>query len=346
MKAEKAWPLPRYCKGGAGGGSSPSSAASASSSSSSSQPRPELKASSSCARDTRAASDCDYPPIWLIPGTADTSCTRDVSFSRSVFDIHESTVKITPEFIQLPGEFNIHFEASLKEGIANIPSQYLAKAEYSWLNFPDMQNLKCQETDPNGCGGYGNNCVYCDLCNELEELDSSSVKPRFQQFVQQVRGMKCPEKIGRYRYRRSFCLNSWRAFDEDGDCKLDFVRDLSGDYRRVFRALRQDSWGTLEAKFHLSHDATLEQQQKKEAFQADVRRNITANFERAFQGRPIPQQRIERRFRQRVNAWHKKFYLPWLAYENQVSCLKVSFDVCDKQPVPSTQWGRKWECPR
>jgi hypothetical protein len=38
-------------------------------------------------------------------------------------------------------------------------------------------------------------------------------------------------------------------------------------------------------------------------------------------------------------------YLPWLIYENELACLKVTFTVCDKEPVPLTDTDKQgWYC--
>ncbi|KAK6054388.1 hypothetical protein COOONC_08107 [Cooperia oncophora] len=42
----------------------------------------------------------------------------------------------------------------------------------------------------------------------------------------------------------------------------------------------------------------------------------------------------------RKNIWHKDDYLPWLLYENEISCLKITFDVCEKPPRRINYGGR------
>lgn len=34
----------------------------------------------------------------------------------------------------------------------------------------------------------------------------------------------------------------------------------------------------------------------------------------------------------RKNIWHREEYLPWLLYENEISCLRLTFDVCERPP--------------
>ena len=209
-----------------------------------------------------------------------------------------------PEIIKLPGCFELEMEVSLLEGIADLPPGFLSKLEFQWWNFPKFAQSKCQEQERNGCGGYGNNCFYCDICNQLEKLDTATVDPEHDELLQQVKGFQCPTKIGRYRYRRRFCLNDWAVLDEDGDCELDFIdKGVDGDYRQIWESLRQIGFGSVIGRFHLSHNATTEQFFKKRQQEAKHIRQARNKMRTEAGG--VDPDVVRRRAARRTDRWHR-----------------------------------------
>ncbi len=89
---------------------------------------------------------------------------------------------------------------------------------------------------------------YCDICNAinaLNDLEPSRAGGRpeaAKELLRQFRGLECPDAPGFYRLQRRFCMDDWRVFDQDGDCRLDFVGDRDGnldEYASAWRAIKQ-----------------------------------------------------------------------------------------------------------
>jgi len=162
------------------------------------------------------------------------------------------------------------------------------------------------------------------------------------QIVDQLRGIKCPQRAGLYTFRKEFCFNDWSAFDADGDCKLDFFQAPGGsragnpDYRSTFASLQQIGYGTVVAKFRLAHNATGAVRTKRINKEKQIEQTVLRELEDRRRTWDVNNGQFEK-FRQwyveyRKNLWHKDDYLPWLLYENEISCLRVTFDVCERLP--------------
>ncbi len=96
---------------------------------------------------------------------------------------------------------------------------------------------------------------YCDVCGSLERLQNEDKVKDGDSLLNQLRGVDCPDKPGVYTFRKRFCFNDWSAFDEDGDCQLDFLQNKNeppargrdaaaakrsaADYREALRSLQQ-----------------------------------------------------------------------------------------------------------
>jgi len=290
--------------------------------------------------------ECTYKPIWLIPGKA-SDCTR--SSAQKVITIDPSSVVISPNPIQLPGCFSISMKVDVTDN--SLPRNYFAKVDYNLWNLPQFSNLPCQNSSNNGCGGYGNNCYYCDICNSLTSLKSQAQKTSV---LNQFSDMRCPSQAGSYNLRHDFCFSDWKELDKDGDCEIDFLQDQQlQQYKEALKALQQQGYGTMVAKFQLATNATNDQLNNKQRKEAEIQATIEQELERKRleNGWAVnDQQYITFRtwyVQYRLDHWHKSEYLPWLLYYNQIGCLSVSFDICDRRPSPAAAGfndGPSWKC--
>jgi len=285
----------------------------------------------------------DCPPFWLIPGKAN-DCTKS---SQKLLSVDPNSVSISPSPIKLPGCFTLSMKVTVNK--VDVPKSYFAKVEYNWWNLPQFSALPCQNASADGCGGYGNNCYYCDICNNLQNLHSSSSKSTI---VNQFRNLKCPDKPGTYDFKREFCFNDFSDLDKDSDCKLDFLEDANTgeSYQSALKHLKKLGYGTVVAKFTLAYNSTNDQAVKKKTREAQIVKTIQSELEakRKEKGWALDDKQYTT-FRNwyvqyRKDTWHKQEYLPWLLYYNQVGCLTVSFDVCDKQPTKSASGASGYQC--
>ncbi|VDK43454.1 unnamed protein product [Anisakis simplex] len=268
-------------------------------------------------------SKCQYQDIYLIPGHADASCTRPGA--KRLVEIDPRQVNVKPEVLKIPGCFTIEIKnvRILDHGSKNDADSFFAKVEYQWWNVKDFSELKCQNASNNGCGGYGNNCYYCDICESLTDLGVSEAHSTLSD---QLRGIKCPTHPGFYTFRKEFCFNDWSAFDTDGDCQFDFFQgDKLSDYRSALASLQQVGYGTVVAKLRLAYNASGVIEEKKVIKEKQIEENVIRELE-------------ERRDTwEHVNNVNREIifrddYLPWLLYENEISCLRLTFDVCERSP--------------
>ncbi|VDN06079.1 unnamed protein product [Thelazia callipaeda] len=287
------------------------------------------------------ASRCSQQDIWLIPGKADASCSRPGA--KKVLEVDPRQLVIRPEVVKLPGCFDLEIKnVRVLDNEDAFENSFFAKAEYQWWNVKDFANLKCQNASNNGCGGYGNNCYYCDICKSLTELQTDSSKSTL---ANQLKGINCPSRPGFYTFRKEFCFNDWSAFDRDGDCQFDFFQgDKFSDYRSALSYLQQIGYGTLVAKLRLAMNATGDVEEKKRIKEASIEENIQKELEERRKSWDINNGQFEK-FRQwyinyRKDIWHREDYLPWLLYENEISCIRLTFDVCERIPRRSPFTGQ------
>jgi len=286
---------------------------------------------------------CD--PYWLITGKA-SDCSNPSA--KKLISVDPDSVSISPNPIKLPGCFTISMKANIQQ--IDGPKNFFAKVEYTWGKVPQFNTLACQNASSNGCDGYGNNCYYCDICNSLQKLDQSGSKNTI---TSQFKKMSCPEKAGPYDFKREFCFNDFSDLDKDNNCRFDFLENGNNDkgYQEALESLRSSGFGTVTAKFTLASNATGEQIEKKKTKEAQLEATIERELEskRTENNWAVDdQQYITFRdwyIKKRKDTWHKQDYLPWLLYYNQVGCITVNFDVCDKQPVPATSGANALQCP-
>ncbi|TMS40230.1 hypothetical protein L596_006632 [Steinernema carpocapsae] len=292
----------------------------------------------------RVQNSCNYQDIWLIPGRADASCTRPGA--RRVIDIDPAQVQIKPDVVRFPGCFTVEIKnVHVFDDRNAIGNSFFAKAEYQWWNVKEFGELKCQNASSNGCGGYGNNCYYCDVCESLHELEKNkhSQSSRQSTISEQFRGINCPQRPGFYTFRKEFCFNDWTAFDADGDCQFDFFQGDKSDYKAALSSLQQVGYGSVVAKIRLAFNATGVVEQKRLAKEFQIEETVNKELEERRRNWDINNGQFDK-FRQwyvdyRKNVWHKEDYLPWLLYENEMSCLRLTFDVCERRPR-RTEYGR------
>jgi len=320
---------------------------------------------------TFASAKCDYSDqrFWLIPRENDnTTCTRPEVFENGVkVRVYNDTVTIEPEVIILPSCFNISFDLEITRQISDVPRSMLAKNEFQLYEFPEIEKMQCQNASNNGCGGYGNNCNYCDMCDSLQELDTDAAK-RQDRVAAQFQDLTCPNEQGKiYRVKREFCFNDWAEMDKDSNCKLDFLETLEKDSKPNPKTGKTDSdtlkgawdiinkkgFSTLIARFYLAHNETDSQTLKRKTKEAQITQHWTNTLnEKRRAGWQIGDTEFESfkgwYVQVEKDKWHKEKFLPWLLHENQLACLKVSFTVCDKQPIKTgdTQASDSWWRPQ
>ncbi|VDP12260.1 unnamed protein product, partial [Soboliphyme baturini] len=139
-------------------------------------------------------------PRYLIAGKA-TDCTKPGR--QKIIDIDVTTVVIRPNPPQFPGCLTVEFVVNVRSN--NLPQSFFTKVEFASFNIPQISKLPCFNALDNGCGGYGNNCYYCDVCNVLGELQANrNLKG---EFASQFGDVRCPRQPGRYKVQRKICLD-------------------------------------------------------------------------------------------------------------------------------------------
>ncbi|CAI5440804.1 unnamed protein product [Caenorhabditis angaria] len=284
---------------------------------------------------------CNYQDIWLVPGRADASCTRPGA--KRVLDINPAQVHIKPDVVRFPGCFTLEIRnVKVKDFPEALDNSFFAKAEYQWWNVKDFSNMKCQNASNNGCGGHGNNCYFCDVCESLTEIDQ---KPEAQSSIaSQLKGINCPQRPGFYTFRKEFCFNDWTAFDTDDDCQMDFLQGDRSDYKSALGSLQQVGYGSVIAKIRLAFNATGPVLRKRLLKESQIEETVAKELEERRRTWDVNNGQFDK-FSQwyieyRKNLWHKDDYLPWLLYENEISCLKLTFDVCERPPRRTNYGGR------
>uniref|UniRef100_A0A914MZ41 DUF7753 domain-containing protein n=1 Tax=Meloidogyne incognita TaxID=6306 RepID=A0A914MZ41_MELIC len=286
----------------------------------------------------RRKQNCNYQDLWLIPGKADASCSKNCL-----------KVKIRPSIIKFPGCFTVEIRNIHIVDDNGLPNSIFAKTEYQWLNVRGSEKAKCQNSSSNGCGGFGNNCYYCDICESLKKVDKQNEREDGNELLpsniaQQLKGIKCPSEPGLYTFRKQFCFNDWQWLDNDGDCQLDILSetdDQSG-IKIAMSALQQVGYGTIVTKIRLAFNATPEIERKKAIKEAQIERNSLREFEQKIKNvdSNIPFNEVKIWYiEQQKNIWHKNDYLPWLLYENEFACIRLTFDVCERQPLQRWEGG-------
>jgi hypothetical protein len=297
---------------------------------------------------------CDYDDqtFWLIPGAADNStCTRTETIAKGLkIRVLNDTVKISPNPVRLPACFDISFEVEINEGIRDIPNSFIGKNEFQLYELPDIEKMQCQNASNDGCGGYGNNCIYCDMCEQFSNLNDAKIDTKDEatdKFLSQFDDVKCPGRPGRYLVSRRLCFNDWSVLDRDGNCKLDMLESLTENdseadaetLKLAYSALQSKGYSTLISRFYLAHNSTAPQRRKMLTKEQQIR----ADWVQKLQQRRVDNawQVTDEEFVSFVDwyvkfqrdTWHRDSYLPWLMYTNELACLKVTFTVCDKEPI-------------
>ncbi|VDN87890.1 unnamed protein product [Brugia pahangi] len=104
------------------------------------------------------------------------------------------------------------------------------------------------------------------------------------------------------------------------------------------------SKGTVVAKLRLAANATDEIARRKRIKETLIEENIRKELEERGKTWNIGNEQFEK-FRlwyinYRKDTWHREEYLPWLLYENEISCIRVTFDVCERVPKRSPFTGQ------
>ncbi|CAD5212456.1 unnamed protein product [Bursaphelenchus okinawaensis] len=291
---------------------------------------------------------CNYQDLWLIPGRADASCTRPDA--KKLVEIDPRQVKITPAIVKFPGCFTIEIKnVRILNDKDVLTNSFFAKSEYYWLNVKQFSELKCQNASNNGCGGYGNNCYYCDICESLNAATEVSDAVKIHnELTDQFKGLNCPKHAGLYTFKKEFCFNDWSSFDQNGDCQLDFLQTDQTDLKSALTSLQQIGYGTVVAKVRLAYNATGAIARKRDAKANQIKRMVERELAERKKSWDINRGQFEK-FQQwyidyRQNIWHREEYLPWLLYENELACLRLTFDVCERNPRPKPYGGQGYTC--
>uniref|UniRef100_A0A1I8EI92 DUF7753 domain-containing protein n=1 Tax=Wuchereria bancrofti TaxID=6293 RepID=A0A1I8EI92_WUCBA len=227
---------------------------------------------------------------------------------KKILEVDPRQVIIHPKVVKLPGCFNIEIKnIRVLDNHGAIGNSLFAKVEYHY---------------------------YCDICESLHHLQEESGKSAL---TDQLKGISCPKYPGFYTFRKEFCFNDWTAFDSNGDCQFDFFQgDKFSDYRSALSSLQQVGYGTVVAKLRLAANATDEIAGRKRIKETLIEENIRKELEERGKTWNIGNEQFEK-FRlwyinYRKDTWHREEYLPWLLYENEISCIRVTFDVCQRVP--------------
>uniref|UniRef100_A0A914HW67 Uncharacterized protein n=1 Tax=Globodera rostochiensis TaxID=31243 RepID=A0A914HW67_GLORO len=287
----------------------------------------------------KLAQNCQHEDLWLIPGKADSSCTRPNP--KRLAEVNARQIKILPPIVKLPGCFTIEIQnVRILEG-GKVGGNIFAKTEYQWLNAVDSKSgdSKCQNASLNGCGGFGNNCYYCDICKTLRSIDETPDKSNLPpDIAKQFKGMNCPDKIGLYSFRKEFCFNDWSILDANRDCRLDFLESISpsaesdqiGNVQSAMAALQQVGYGTLVAKVRLAYNATPEIEAKRAQKEAQIERTVKKELERK-------RTECAREIGTKANICPGCCTVNVETNENEIACIRLTFDICQRQPQ------RKWD---
>ncbi|KRX88891.1 hypothetical protein T4E_3140 [Trichinella pseudospiralis] len=153
--------------------------------------------------------------------------------------IDPKSVVITPNPIKIPGCFTLEMTTHIKE--QKLHKSFFAKIEYTWWNLPQFSQLPCQNATANGCGGYGNNCYYCDICNSLKEVGKKAQDAKSTSILSQFKDVSCPTETGSYKLKKQFCFHDFGELDKDGNCELDFIENdqIAKIYKDAFQNLQQ-----------------------------------------------------------------------------------------------------------
>uniref|UniRef100_A0A1I8C376 DUF7753 domain-containing protein n=1 Tax=Meloidogyne hapla TaxID=6305 RepID=A0A1I8C376_MELHA len=159
---------------------------------------------------------------------------------------------------------------------------------------------------------------YCDICESLKKVDEEKEKER----------EELPSDI---------------AQQLKGDCRLDILSETEDDQSGIkiaMSALQQVGY----TKIRLAFKATSEIERKKAIKEAQIERNSLRDFEQRIKNLDsIPSNEVRNWYiEQQKNIWHKNDYLPWLLYENEFACIRLTFDVCERQP--QQRWEGGYTC--
>uniref|UniRef100_A0A915E551 DUF7753 domain-containing protein n=1 Tax=Ditylenchus dipsaci TaxID=166011 RepID=A0A915E551_9BILA len=117
---------------------------------------------------------------------------------------------------------------------------------------------------------------------------------------------------------------------------MDFLDSDKSDIKSALSSLQQIGYGTVVAKIRLAYNATKSIERKKALKESQIEKTVLNELEERRKTWDISKGQFEK-FQQwyvdyRKNIWHREEYLPWLLYENEISCLRLTFDVCERLP--------------
>jgi len=223
--------------------------------------------------------------------------------------------------LQFPGCFVLKAEVQL---LQELNTNMFGNIQFQWTSLPQVNNLKCEKQEQNGCGGVGNNCYYCDICKGIVQLQEDKHIKRQDEF-------HCPTKPKIYRLERQFNISDWSGLDENHNGVIDFLEDDNlQKVRDYLKAINVVGFGTLSIQFQIATNATSAQQTAKHAEEMRIRADVA----RKYQFNQKSPDSVRREADSEVHYWHRNSYLPWLLKTNQVACVTFFFDICLNEPSP------------
>jgi len=276
----------------------------------------------------------DLKTFWLIPRDPVSCLMSDRS---EVIYVDKDKVSVQDcntgsRTLQFPGCTKLRAEIQL---LQDLTTNLFANIQFQWQSLPQANNLKCEKSESNGCGGVGNNCYYCDICKSIVSIQND---PRLR--IQQQDQFQCPTKPKIYKMEKTLDVKDWHGLDENNNGVIDFLED--GNFQNIrdyLKSIDATGFGTLVINFQLATNATSAQQQQKASEELRIRNDVA----RKYASGQKSADEIQAEQDSEVSYWHRNSYLPWLIKVNQVGCVNFIFDICLNQPQ-ATNVQSSYQC--
>lgn len=278
--------------------------------------------------------------FYLIPKTQKSCLPRD---KRGPFRMSSDKIsllrpvsgadgKVTySKVLAFPGCFELSAQLEVVERTKT--KSVIMYHSFKWLQAlsnADVSSLDvgCSGADAYGCGGRGNRCYYCDICETLKEQnDKLSPEERFK--------ADCPSEPGRvYDYYEERCINDWGSLDKDKDGTPDFMKeDKYKDYAKFLDDMKIEGYGTMRLTVYLATNATGSQLVEMESHRSTLIDKLKK------QG--LSPAKAEEQWAK----VHKVYWLPKLVSENLIACVNVFFDMCKYNLIEDPKQLDVFQCP-
>jgi len=265
--------------------------------------------------------------FWLIPRDPINCLPQDL---QTIIYVDKDKVSLTDcstgsKTLKFPGCARLKADVQV---LQELSTNLFANIQFQWANLPSAtESIKCTKQEPNGCGGIGNNCFYCDVCKSLQQLQNDH---KFSKNLNSDH-FECPTQPKIYKLEKTLNVTDWSALDSNNNGVIDLLEDDNlQKVRDYLKAVDVAGFGTLSVNFQIATNATAKQKSQKSAEEEKIRNDVARKYQ--------PGQRsaaeIRREAQTEINYWHKNSYLPWLLKTNQIACVTFLFDVCLNEPSP------------